>query len=140
MADAETWLWEFVGFESTAEGKPVQEWFNGLRDEAKEEIVDLIAHMRIATSTLWRRPEYDPLDGEGGISELRPANVRTEQGTATYRLYGFRGNRVYILLHGNRKGVTNDRQGKQIGRRRLAELQRNTATTHRFDFEGKHNP
>ena len=136
MIDEGTWRWEFLGFESVGEGQPGQAWFNGLPVEAKEEIVDLVQHMQIATSTLWRRPEYDPLEGEGGISELRPANVRTDQGTATYRLYGFRGNRVYILLHGNRKGVTNDRHGKQIARRRLAELQRNEATTHKFDFEG----
>jgi hypothetical protein len=139
MSTEEMWQWEFLGFESVAEGQPVQAWFNSLPDEAKDEIVDLVQHLRTATSTLWRRPEFDPLQGEGGISELRPANVRTEQGTATYRIYGFRGNRVYVLLHGNRKGVANDRQGKQIGRRRLAELQRREATTHKFDFEGKHN-
>ena len=139
MPSAETWQWEFLGFESAAEGQPVQVWFNSLPDEAKDEIIDLIQHLRTATSTLWRRPEYDPLDGEGGISELRPTNIRTEQGTVTYRIYGFRANRVYILLHGNRKGVTNDRQGKQTGRTRLAQIQRQEATTHKFDFQGKHN-
>jgi hypothetical protein len=140
MVQGETWQWKFVGFDSAAEGQPVQVWFNGLPDEAKEEIIDLVEHMRNATSTLWRRPEYDPLDGDCGISELRPANVRSVHGTDTYRIYGFRSNRVYVFLHGNKKGVTNDRQGKQIGCRRLAELRRNDATTHEFDFEGRHNP
>ena len=139
MASAEQWEWEFLGFESVAEGQPVQVWFNNLPDEAKDEIIDLVQHMRTATSTLWRRPEYDPLDGEEGISELRPTNVRTEQGMVTYRIYGFRETRVYILLHGNRKGVTNDLQAKQIASGRLGQLQRREARTHKFDFEGKYS-
>ena len=137
MLAVETWRWEFLGFESEAEGRPVQAWFDGLRIEAKEEIVDLVQHLMIATAALWRRPEYDPLDGEEGISELRPNDVRCLEGTITYRIYGSRTDRVYILLHGNRKGVRNDHEGKRIARERLAQLRGGKAKTHKFDFEGK---
>ena len=130
--------WEFWGFESKAEGCPVQAWFDGLRVEAREEIIDLVGHLRVMVDRQWRSPEFDPLNGEGGISELRPANVRCEEGSLTYRIYGWRGypdEWSYTFLHGTRKEVTNDREGKAIAKQRLRELATGRATVHRFDFE-----
>ena len=39
MTRVETWQWEFLGFESAAEGKPVQLWFNALPDEQKKKFL-----------------------------------------------------------------------------------------------------
>ena len=132
--------WRFFGFESKEGDHPVQSWFNDLPVEAQEEIVDLCEHLRVRTDRQWRKPEFDPLDGEGGISELRPQTIRGAEGSVTYRLYGCRGipdKWSYTFLHGTRKEVKNDKQGKALAKRRLRELMRGRARVHRFGFEGE---
>ncbi|HEV2961860.1 MAG TPA: hypothetical protein VG649_08565 [Candidatus Angelobacter sp.] len=134
----ESKTWEFWGYESQAEGHPVQIWFDGLPIEAKEEIIDLVEHLRVMVDRQWRSPEFDPLVGAGGISELRPADIRCQEGTLTYRIYGWRGypdEWSYTFLYGARKEVKNDREGKAIAKRRLEDLAAGRATVHRFDFE-----
>lgn len=134
-----------MGFKSDAEGCPVQFWFDVLPDEAKEEIEDLIRYLRVKTSSRWQRPSFDPLDGSCGISELRPRDVSVEVNgkleEITYRIYGFfgPGPHVYTFLHGNRKGVTNDRVAKEIACRRLEAIKLKRATVHRFRFNSRPN-
>ncbi len=138
------WSWQFLGVESTLEGQPVQAWFDQLPEDAKDEIVDLLNTLQKVTGRLWRRPEFDPLIGAGGISELRPEDIPFENAgkleLATYRIYGYfgPGSGVYTLLHGVRKGARNDRRGKTVARNRLEQLQRGEATTHEFDFKARH--
>jgi hypothetical protein len=123
----------------------VQPWFNKLRIEAKEEIVDLVLHMRARIARQWKLPEFDPLDGEGGISELRPNDIRCEEGSLTYRIYGLRGypdKWSYIFLHGVRKEEKNDREGKSFAKWRLQQLHEEHLRTgepaaHIFDFSGR---
>lgn len=138
MNSEERWRWQFMGFESEAEGRVVQLWFNGLSEEAKEEITDLCQSLQVVTQSRWRRPEFDPLVGAGGISELRPDDVRCEAGCFTYRVYGFFGpnEHEYTFLHGTLKPVRNDHAGKRTAKERFARLQRGEATVHEFDFEG----
>ena len=141
MADESKWRWEFRDFESFEEGRPVLEWFSALPDEAQDEICDLLGYLRVRTNSRWQRPSFDPLDGEGGISELRFDDVRYEQNgeikQITCRIYGFFGpqnhKHSYTFLHGTNKKVRNDKNGKQIARERLRQLERNEATVHRFD-------
>jgi hypothetical protein len=140
--------WLFFGVEFEAEGRLVQDWYDGIRIEAQEEITDLVAHLRVRTGSLWERPDYDPLDGEGGISEIRPRNIRDEDGSHTYRLYGIRGypdTMSYTFLYGSRKDVKNDVEGKYFARERLQQLyaesfRRGEPAVHRFDFEGSNSP
>jgi hypothetical protein len=139
--------WEFFGFESKAEGRPVQAWYNRLRVEAKEEITDLVEHLRVRVASQWGWPDFDPLDGEGGISELRPANIHCEEGSLTYRIYGVRGypgKWSYTFLHGVRKEERNDMEGKEFAKWRLRqlgeeEIKRGGPAIHKFDFEGEPN-
>ncbi len=131
--------WEFWAYESDAEGRPVQAWFDSLAVEAQEEIIDLVEHLRLMVDRQWRFPEFDPLAGAGGISELRPADIRGAKGNLTYRIYGHRRYPTrwsYTFLHGVRKEVKNDIQGKATASRRLRELKAGRATIHKFDFEG----
>ena len=136
MAKNEGWHWTFSAYWETLEGKAVQGWFDKLPIEAKEEIGDLCQKLAAATSSLWRRPEFDPLDGEFGISEIRPNNIRTSVGNKTYRIYGFFGprSREYTFLHGTEKRAKNDTEGKRIARERLSLIRNKRATTHKFDF------
>ncbi|HEV2492960.1 MAG TPA: hypothetical protein VG204_07790 [Terriglobia bacterium] len=143
MVDNQNWEWEFLGFESVKEGRPVQVWFDLLPEGDRFEIIDLFIWLRAKTRSLWTLPEFDPLDGEGGISEIRVPEIRTADGSVFYRIYGVRGarelERSYILLHGTDKVVKNDIEGKRIAKRRLGELERREqATVHSFDFERGH--
>jgi len=143
MPIREKWRWEFFGFESRQEGQPVQVWFDGLTDVERAEIVSLLVYLQNMTDRPWRKPEYDPLDGETGFSEIRVPELRLSVSgkprTVVYRIYGWFGPtpRTYTFLHGTEKDVKNDELGKNIARRRLAELQRGAATIHKFDFSGR---
>jgi hypothetical protein len=134
------WRWRFRGFESAADGRPVQLWYDNLPDDAKDEIRDLLDYLQKMIGKLWRRPEFDGLYGAGGVSELRPNDIPLESAgaveVATYRIYGYFGPNegVYTFLHGARKDVRNDTQGKRIARDRLRQVERGTATTHEFEF------
>lgn len=122
------------------EGRPVQSWYDNLPEDAKDEIRDLLNYLQKLTSSLWRRPEFDELDGAGGISELRPPDITLEVAgeleTLTFRIYGYFGptEGVYTFLHGARKDVKNDTRGKRVARKRLQQLERGEATTHEFEF------
>ena len=133
----EPWRWQFLGYQSTAEGRPVQAWFNGLPDNDRYEILDLLNTLANVTDKLWRRPEFDPLEGAGGISEIRVPDIRSESGSVTYRIYGYfgPGSRQYCFLHGTNKKVKNDEEGKAIANNRLAQIRRGEATVHKFAFE-----
>lgn len=137
MSDGETWRWKFLGFESAQEGRPVKEWFDGLPDNDKNEIRDLLAYMQNTKDRLWKKPEFDPLEGEVGISEIRIPDIRSSKGSVTYRIYGYFGpnKREYTFLHGTDKRVRNDRHGKGIAKRRHQQLECGNAAVHEFDFE-----
>lgn len=135
------WRWQFLGFESVEEGRPVQVWFDGLPEEVKDEIRDLLDYLGKLTGKLWRRPEFDGLVGAGGVSELRPQEVSVERNgnieTETYRIYGFFPQDrkcTYVLLHGKRKGMKNDKHGKRAAKKRLNQLDQGRATVHKFEF------
>jgi hypothetical protein len=98
----EKWRWDFLGYQSVWEGRPVQTWFDGLPEDTQEEIRSLVGHLQNLIASKWRRPEFDPLEGEDGISEIRVPNIRSVRGSITYRIYGFRSpsERFYCFLQG----------------------------------------
>jgi hypothetical protein len=142
MNEEAEWRWQFFGFESAQEGRPVQLWFDHLPDAVKDEIRDLLGYLEKMTDRLWRRPEFASLKGDGEISELRPKDVPVEINreikVATYRIYGFFGprdrKRAYTFLHGTPKIERNDATGKRIAKKRLKQLGRGEATVHEFEF------
>jgi hypothetical protein len=138
MAANQGWRWTFMGFRCVEDGRrPVQNWFNSLPLEAKAEIIDILQSLQIVTTRRWGRPEFDPLKGAGGISEIRPDDVRSERGSETYRIYGFFGpnQREYTLLYGTLKTVRNDGDGKRIASERRDYVNSHgDSATHKFDF------
>ena len=141
MSRDKTWRWEFLGFRSQAEGRPVQVWFRKLLDEDKDEIVYWLGFLQNYIERPWPEFAYDPLNGEGGISEIRFPEMRRfrdgEYKVIVYRIYGWFGpeKRCYTFLHGTDKDVRNDQIGKQIARIRLEELRRKAAGVYKFEFE-----
>src|SRR5438105_3960907 len=108
-------VWEFFGFESVNEGCPVQRWYDGLGIDAQDEITNLVEHLRVMPGGPKERRDFDPLEGAGGVSELRPIDVRTARGNYTYRIYGRLGyptKHSYTFLHGTDKDMKNDEAGK----------------------------
>jgi hypothetical protein len=131
---SQEWRWQFVGFESSSGWRPVQAWFDTLPDDDRYEILYLLNILSNATSKLWRRPEFDPLEGAGGISEIRVPELRSARGSVTYRIYGYFGpvSRQYCFLYGTDKKVRNDEEGKRIAKNRLDELQNGAARVHQL--------
>lgn len=130
----------FYGIEVPGEGRLVQVWFDALNLDAQMEILSMALHLERLPMGRWRRPDYDPLDGEGGISELRPNNIRGSMGSITYRMYGLRGypnNNSYTFLHGTDKEDKNDLDGKERAKQRLRQLIGRGARIHKFDFTPK---
>jgi hypothetical protein len=134
---SEAWRWTFFGFQSAQEGRPIQAWYDGLPEAHKSEVVDLLLYLQNVIDRLWTRPFFDPLEGEGGISEIIVPDIRDAQGVAYYRIYGCPGpeKRDYTFLHATNKKVRNDRDGKNTARDRLARLRNQDATVHKFNFE-----
>jgi hypothetical protein len=105
-------------------------------------------HLRVKKASRWDRPDFDPLEGEGGISEIRPDNIRGDSGNTTLRVYGLMGypdRMSYTFLHGTEKDVKNDRDGKDFAKYRLQQLtaetfRRGKPAVHEFNFEGKPYP
>jgi hypothetical protein len=146
MSVEKTWRWEFLGFESLAEGRPVQAWFDALPEDPEHyEITDLLDSLQKTNDRLWPEEVFDPLRGASGISEIRIPNIRCfrdgKYKIITYRIYGFFGprNHCYTFLHGTDKDVKNDTIGKQIAEGRLDEIRGGLATVHKFEFQKESN-
>ena len=75
--------WTFFGFETLARGRPVQEWYDALPGEARDEAQDTIVYLQKLPLRLWALPEYEPL-GEG-LSEIR---FKVNSLNLIYRIYG----------------------------------------------------
>lgn len=137
MLERTEWRWTFLGIESVEEGRPSQEWFDSLPDEHQGEIIAVLQYLGNVPKGLWVRPNFDPLEGAGGISEIIVPDIRGLTGVAYYRIYGYfgPGKQEYTFLHATDKKARNDKDGKAIAQRRLGELQRREAGTHKFDFE-----
>jgi hypothetical protein len=128
---------EFYGIDVRGEGRIVQDWFDALDLDAQLEILNMALHLSRLSMGRWQRPDYDPLDGEEVISEVRPKDVRGETGNITYRIYGWRGYPIknsFTFLHGTDKDVKNDLEGKAEANRRAGQIVRDEARVHKFDF------
>lgn len=130
---------EFFGIDVQDEGRVVQEWHDGLIEDAQIEILNMVLHLARLPMGLWDRPDFDPLDGEGGISELRPRDIRSDSGNVTYRIYGWKKyptKNSYTFLHGTDKEEKNDVEGKECAMRRAQQLFTGGAHPHKFNFYG----
>ena len=142
MSNKEELQWRFLSFKSDMEGTPVHDWFWSLSDDDRYSVSDTFNYLQRMTVVDWEDlDEFDPLDGEGGISEIRiiPDIERDENGVKkriSYRIYGFFGPDEwwYSFLHAHAKERKNDKPGKGIAKRRLSELEDQKAELVEFDF------
>ena len=128
----ELWNWTFRGYETSPHGnRLVQEWFDSLPEEAKDEARDVLGYLQHRPISEWRRPTFAPL--EDGISE-----IRFKASKVRYRIYGYFGptgfRQSYTFLHGTDKKVSNDKQGKHAAKGRMGDIERALARIHEFEF------
>jgi hypothetical protein len=123
------WNWRFLGFETLKGNRPVQDWFDGLDDEGRDELLDTLNYLRVLPNYLWRRPKFDQLEDD--ISEIIGWTASDE-----LRIYGyFPGlQQTYTFLNGKSKKVGNDKHGKRMAKDRLKLLRRGEARYHEFKF------
>ena len=129
----ESWNWRFFGFMWLTENKPVQEWFDLLPDDAKDEARDTFGYLQHLPIAAWKKPQFDPLKGEE-VSE-----VRFETATHFFRIYGYYGpnrlgRQVYTLLIGHDKQTRNDKAGKREAAKRRRAIERGEGSVHQFEF------
>jgi len=125
--------WTFYGYQTPAGGKGVQEWFDGLLEEEKDEARDRIGYLQKLPVAQWRKPEFAPLGD--GLSEIR---FRVNTVNKVVRIYGcFWPKHLrfsYSLLLGAEKKVKNPSHHVAEARKRLSRLERNEASVHEFEL------
>jgi hypothetical protein len=144
MTEVEEVVWAFFGYETLAGGRPVQDWFDALLPEEKDEALDTLGYLQHLPLRLWSEPEYAPLGR--GLSEIR---FKVNSLNETIRIYGFFWPHLpkerdrkpdvqyrpsYTFLHGKSKKVRNDKVGKEEARRIMGKIERKEARVHAFKF------
>jgi len=142
MEDIEEVVWAFFGYQTPAGGRSVQEWFDGLLSEERDEALDTLGYLQTLPLRLWGLPEYEFLGD--GLSEIR---FKASAANKTYRIYGFfwppppdkpkpgeKRHPSYSFLLGKPKKVKNDKDGVKEARRRKGLVERKEATVHAFKF------
>jgi hypothetical protein len=132
-------VWAFYGYETPAGGRDVQDWFDGLPNEARDEALDTLGYLQVLPVRLWGLPHFEVFDAD--ISEIR---FRVGALNRWYRIYGTFGgpeNRQYsyTFLLGKEKKVKKDKRGVELARERLKKLRNREARAHGFRFSEKPN-
>jgi hypothetical protein len=126
-----SWNWTFYGFSTPAQNRPVQDWFDGLTPQVRDEIRDILVYLQKTANNQWGKPEFAPL-GDGLFE------IRYQDKSHWYRIYGCywpEGERqVFTFLNGTTKKVKNDTDGKDLAQKLRGQLRRNEATIHKFNF------
>lgn len=124
--------WTFYGYRTAARGRVVQEWFDSLSDDERDEFKDTTGYLQHLPFDRWCYPQFTHLGD--GLSE-----VRAETADFWIRVYGMffpEGKRYsYTFLYGGTKKARNDKIGKREAHERMRLLKSGKATTHEFEFE-----
>ena len=125
--------WQFWGYVTPAGNAEVQDWFDDLVDQEKDDIRDQLAYLQVLPPHLWKGPEFKAFDSD--ISEIRIGKGATKK---LFRIYGTfwpKGVRFcYTLLIGKEKKTSNDRHGKREAEARLKLLRSGGANVREFKF------
>lgn len=144
MDEIDEVIWWFFGYETPAGNRLVQEWFDALLPNERDEVRDNLGYLQNLPLRLWRKPEYSPLGD--GLSEIR---FKVRSLNEVIRIYGFfwppqpkekdrqtgvKYYPTYTFLHGTSKKVKNDKAGKAEARKRMGQIKRKEAEIHAFKF------
>jgi hypothetical protein len=125
---------QFAGYASEAGGHLIQDWFDGLKVEERDEIKDTLNYLVSIPVTDWRRPEVDKVASP--IVEIRCKATKVNH---MIRLYGvFDGNvrARFIILHATEsKKKGSDQTAQKLALKRMASVNSRKASTHEFSFQ-----
>jgi hypothetical protein len=128
--------WRFYGYATKAEGRIIQEWFDGLSEEERDEALDTIGYLQHLRLDQWKYPRFEHLGD--GLSEIR---FKVASLNLTIRIYGIFwpiGERFsYTFLYGGNKKVKNDKRGKKEAYRRKGIVENGESTVHEFKFSNE---
>ena len=130
----ETARWTLYGYCTPAGGRSVQEWFDGLLEEERDEAKDTLVYLQGVPLTQWAKPEYYPLGD--GLSEVR---FKVNELNRIYRIYSCfwpKGVRFsYTFLLGNDKKLSNPKHDIAEARKRKNRLEQGKASVNEFIFQ-----
>ncbi|HEY1903607.1 MAG TPA: hypothetical protein VGG56_14330 [Terracidiphilus sp.] len=124
----------FAGYVSEAGGRLIQDWYDGLPEEERDEVKDTLNYLASLPPAQWRRPEFDKLD-----PPLHEIGCKANAKNHWIRIYGVfdknqRGRFIFLYGNGGKK-VKNDKPGKRNALARLSLLEQGKARTHEFVIE-----
>jgi hypothetical protein len=126
-------FWRFFGYQTPAGGRQVQEWFDGLTDDERDEIQDTLAYLQKLPIHLWKKPDFFPL--QDGLSEVR---IKVAVLNKTLRIYGcFWPDNIrhsYTFLLGAEKKVSNPTHDIKEARKRKKKVEGKEVSVHEFKF------
>jgi hypothetical protein len=125
---------QFAGYVSEAGGLLVQDWYDGLTVEERDEIKDTLNYLVSIPITDWRRPEVDKVASP--IVEIRCKATKTNH---MIRLYGVFDSNVrarFIILHATEaKKRGSDQKAQKLALKRTVAVNSRKVSTHEFSFQ-----
>lgn len=124
----------FAGYVSEAGRELVQEWYDGLAQTERDELLDTVNYLQSIPVTEWRRPEFDKV--QPPLHEIRCKDVKTKRYIRVYGVFDEQVRARFVLLYGNEaKKDKRDEAGQRVALDRNALLKAGKASTHGFKFE-----
>lgn len=128
--------WRFHGY-VTATGSPdVEQWIDDLDEEARDELEDVLAYLRISHVEDWKRPYFAPMGD--GMNEIRFKASNVE-----YRIFGAFGpsrNQFTMLVgatkthgKGRKRNKYAPKSARETARKRKGEMDRGSARSRGID-------
>ncbi len=131
---AEAIEWAFYGYETASEGSDVQNWFDELTEDERDDARDTIVYLEHLKKELWGEPHFKGLNGK--LSEIR---FKANEAKKWYRIYGFfwppRKRYSYTFLLGAGKKVSNPKKDIVKARKRLDRVADGSVNIHEFEFK-----
>lgn len=125
---------QFAGYVSEAGGCLIQDWYDGLTVEERDEIKDTLNYLVSIPITEWRRPEVDKV-----VSPIVEIRCKAPKLNHTIRLYGVFDENIrarFIILHATEsKKKASDKTAQKLALKRVASVNSRKASTHEFSFQ-----
>jgi hypothetical protein len=124
-------LCSFAGYVTEARTRIIQEWYDALPDEERDEVQDTLNYLGETPITDWRRPEFDKVR-----DPLREIRCKANKKNHEIRIYGVFDSSIrgrFIMLHATEaKKKSNDTAGQDLAIKRLSLISQRKASTHEF--------
>lgn len=124
----------FAGYVSEAGTRLIQEWYDGLPEEEREELQDTLNYLSNIPVTSWKRPEFDKV-----AAPLHEVRCKANKKNHIIRVYGVfdskvRGRFVFLAVNVSKK-TKKDADTQALALKRWSLVNQGKASTHEFVIE-----